>query len=235
MNVVITGASQGIGYATAIELAQTGSNTILGIARNGQRLEKLKSEVQKINPATTVVPVVYDLTKLCRGSEDIGSIVRKHMAKVDILINNAGLLYAKPLTELSHEQISNMVEVNYLAPLLLIKQLIPFMDSGSHVVNISSMGGFQGSVKFPGLSVYASSKAALASATENLAEEYKSTGIAFNCLALGATDTEMLRNAFPGYKAPLTAPEMAGFIAYFATHGHKFFNGKIIPVSVSTP
>jgi len=235
MNIVITGASQGIGFATTLELAQKGSNTILCIARNSQNLEKLKNEVKKINPDTTIIPVVYDLTKLCQGTEDIGFIVRKHIARVDILINNAGLLYAKPLTELTHEQITSMVEVNYLAPLLLIKQLIPFMDSGSHVVNISSMGGFQGSVKFAGLSVYASSKAALASATENLAEEYKRTGIAFNCLALGATDTEMLRIAFPDYKAPLTANEMANFIAYFAQNGNKFFNGKILPVSVSTP
>lgn len=235
MNIVITGASQGIGYATAIELAQKGGNTILCIARNGHNLEKLQSEVAKINPASTVIPVVYDLTKLCQGTEDIGSVIRRHIDKVDILINNAGLLYAKPLTELTYEQISSMLEVNYLAPILLIKQLIPLMDAGSHVVNISSMGGFQGSVKFPGLSVYASSKAALASATENLAEEFKSTGIAFNCLALGATDTEMLRNAFPGYKAPLTAQEMASFIAYFAQNGNRFFNGKILPVSVSTP
>lgn len=235
MNIVITGASQGIGYATAIELAQKGNNTIFCIARNGHNLEKLQNEVAKINPASTVIPVVYDLTKLCQGTEDIGSIIRKHIDKVDILINNAGLLYVKPLTELTYEQISSMLEVNYLAPILLIKLLIPLMDAGSHVVNISSMGGFQGSVKFPGLSVYASSKAALASATENLAEEFKSTGIAFNCLALGATDTEMLRNAFPGYKAPLTAQEMASFIAYFAQSGNRFFNGKILPVSVSTP
>jgi short-subunit dehydrogenase len=235
MNIVITGASQGIGYATAIELAKSAEHTIVCIARNQQRLVSLKIEVEGINPKTTIIPIAYDLTKLSQNAEELSRSIKGYIDKIDILINNAGLLYAKPLTELGLEEIRNTVEVNYFAPMLLIKQLLPLMGNSSHVVNISSMGGFQGSVKFPGLSVYASSKAALASLTENLAEENKNSGISFNCLALGATDTEMLREAFPDYRAPLRAQEMAGFIAYFATHGHKFFNGKILPVSISTP
>lgn len=234
MNIVITGASKGIGYATTIELARNAEHTIVCLARNEEKLIKLKKDVESINPKTSIIGIAFDLTKLNQYADLVKSITR-NIKRVDILINNAGLLSAKPLTELSLEGIHSMVEVNYLAPMLLTKEIIPYMGNGSHVVNISSMGGFQGSVKFPGLSVYASSKAALASLTENLAEENKSSGISFNCLALGATDTEMLREAFPDYKAPLTAQEMACFIAYFAVNGHKFFNGKILPVSVSTP
>jgi short-subunit dehydrogenase len=235
MNIVITGASQGIGYATVIELAKYTEHTIVCIARNKQKLVTLKNEVESINPKAKIIPIAFDLTKISQNAEDLSKSIKGYIDKIDILINNAGLLYAKPLTDLGLEEIRNMVEVNYFAPMLLIKQLIPFMGNSSHVLNISSMGGFQGSVKFPGLSVYASSKAALASLTENLAEENKKSGISFNCLALGATDTEMLREAFPDYKAPLTAQAMAGFIAYFAVHGHKYFNGKILPVSLSTP
>jgi NAD(P)-dependent dehydrogenase (short-subunit alcohol dehydrogenase family) len=128
-----------------------------------------------------------------------------------------------------------MIHVNLSAPARLIQCLLPMMKKGSHVVNISSMGGFQGSQKFPGLSIYSATKAGLASLTECLAEEYKGTGISFNCLALGATDTEMLNEAFPGYKAPFTAEEMASFIVDFALTKHKFMNGKIIPVTISTP
>jgi len=235
MNIVITGASQGIGYATVIELAKSAEHNIVCIARNQQKLISLKNEVESINPKAKIIPIAFDLTKLSQNAEELSKSIKRHIDKIDILVNNAGLLYVKPLTELGLEQIRSMVEVNYFAPMLLIKQLLPLMGNSSHVVNISSMGGFQGSVKFPGLSVYASSKAALASLTENLAEENKKSGISFNCLALGATDTEMLREAFPNYKAPLTAQAMAGFIAYFAVHGHKYFNGKILPVSVSTP
>ena len=97
------------------------------------------------------------------------------------------------------------------------------------------MGGFQGSSKFPGLSAYSASKAALGNLTECLAEEFKEMGIAVNALALGAVKTEMLEEAFPGYVPPVNAQEMAGFMANFATSGHHFFNGKILPVSVSTP
>jgi NAD(P)-dependent dehydrogenase (short-subunit alcohol dehydrogenase family) len=97
------------------------------------------------------------------------------------------------------------------------------------------MGGFQGSAKFKGLSAYSSSKSALAGLTECLAEELKEKNIAVNCLAIGAVQTEMLNKAFPGYQAPLKANEMAAFISEFAVNGHKYFNGKIIPVSSSTP
>ena len=105
----------------------------------------------------------------------------------------------------------------------------------AHIVNIGSMGGFQGSAKFKGLSLYSSSKGALAILSECLAEELKERKIFVNCLALGSAQTEMLSEAFPGYHAPLTAREMAGFVVDFATRGHRWFNGKVLPVAVSTP
>jgi len=120
---------------------------------------------------------------------------------------------------------------------MLIQKLLEKMGGStpSHVVNISSMGGFQGSMKFPGLSIYSATKAALASLTECLAEEFKKENVFFNALALGAVETEMLEEAFPGYKAPINADEIAEFIADFAFNGYNYMNGKIIPVSLSTP
>jgi len=90
-------------------------------------------------------------------------------------------------------------------------------------------------MKFPGLAAYSSSKGALLTLTEMLAEEYKEQGISFNALALGAVQTEMLEEAFPGYKAPVSAVEMANYIYNFALTGNKFYNGKILQVSSSTP
>ena len=90
-------------------------------------------------------------------------------------------------------------------------------------------------MKFPGLAAYSSSKGAVLTLTELLAEEYKEQQISFNALALGAVQTEMLEEAFPGYKAPVSAKEMADYIFNFAVTGNKFFNGKIIQVSSSTP
>ena len=100
---------------------------------------------------------------------------------------------------------------------------------------ISSMGGIQGSAKFPGLAAYSSSKGAVITLTELLAEEYKETGPAFNALALGAVQTEMLEAAFPGYQAPVSAAEMAKYIGDFALTGHHYYNGKVLQVSKTTP
>ena len=139
-----------------------------------------------------------------------------------------------PFEEQTNESISEQLHVNYTAPLRLMQALLPYLrksPSHSHVVNISSMGGFQGSDKFPGLSVYSSSKAALSSLTECLAEEYKDDNVSFNCLALGSANTEMLREAFPSYTSPMSPERIAEFIVEFTLNGHKYFNGKVIPVA----
>lgn len=155
--------------------------------------------------------------------------------QIDYLINNAGSIVVKPFTELSHQDILTCYQVNVIAVMQCIQACIPKLHSKSHVVSISSMGGFQSSMKFPGLSAYSTSKAAVASLTELLAEEYKESGIAFNCLCLGAVQTEMLEKAFPGYEAPLNPSEMAKYIADFTQNAHNYLKGKIIPVSLTNP
>jgi NAD(P)-dependent dehydrogenase (short-subunit alcohol dehydrogenase family) len=109
------------------------------------------------------------------------------------------------------------------------------MQKGSHIVNISSMGGYQGTSKYPGLSYYSASKAALAILSECLAVEFRELGIKVNCLALGSVQTEMFSEAFPGHRASVSAEDMGEFIAEFALTGHKVFNGKILPVAISNP
>jgi NAD(P)-dependent dehydrogenase (short-subunit alcohol dehydrogenase family) len=128
-----------------------------------------------------------------------------------------------------------MYNTNVFAPFLIIQDLLPLFNKNSHIINIGSIGGFQGSSKFPGLSAYSSSKAALAGLSECLAEELAPKKIKVNCLALGAVQTDMLEEAFPGYKAPLNPTEMATFITWFALNGKNYFNGKVLPVSLSTP
>lgn len=235
MNIVITGASRGIGFEVARLFAMAGNVNIVAIARNEHKLRDLQEECIELNRESRLYPITYDLEQAEQIGEVLVPQIKQHIEKVDILINNAGLLIPKPFVQLTAEDVDRMVKVNYLSAVILTKELIHMMNDNSHVVNISSMGGFQGSQKFSGLSVYASSKAGLASVTECLAEEFKEKGICFNCLALGATDTEMLRQAFPGYKAPITASEMAKFIVDFAVNGKKYFNGKILPVSSTTP
>jgi NAD(P)-dependent dehydrogenase (short-subunit alcohol dehydrogenase family) len=154
---------------------------------------------------------------------------------LDILINNAGVFMNRSFQDITREEENVMMEVNFHAPSKLIRDLNSIMRPRSHIVNIGSMGGFQGSVKFNGLSVYCASKAALSSLSECLAAEFAEQGISVNCLAPGSVQTEMLSKAFPGYKAGFDAADMGRFVAEFALTGHKYFNGKVLPISVSTP
>lgn len=233
MNIVITGASRGIGYHTALKFAERSGNAIIAIARSEEKLQTLKNKVEAEFPRSNLDYIVFDFYHgdYCQLEIEI----KKYFNQVDILINNAGYLVTKPFLKISSEDFDQSFGVNIKAAFRLSQILIPMMKEGAHILNISSMGGIQGSVKFPSMSVYSASKGALSILTEALAVELTDNKIAVNALAFGAVDTEMLRTAFPEYKAPLSAQEMGAYVADFACNGNKYFNGKVLPVSVSTP
>lgn len=235
MNIVITGASSGIGFELAKRFAAIGNHNILAISRNASKLKELKNVCIRENVEAHLYPIPFDLSAKEPFEDTLIPTIQQYVQSIDIVINNAGHLVNAPFNELSDLDIAAMIEVNFTGPAKLLKALIPSMNANAHVVNISSMGGFQGSAKFPGLSIYSATKAAIACLTECLAEEYKDNSISFNCLSLGSVQTEMLAKAFPGYMAPVMPNEMANFIADFALNGSKYFNGKVIPVSLSTP
>jgi len=224
-NIIITGTSRGIGFEMTKLFAAEGHN-VLALSRNEKPVKDLG--------LANVEAFSFDIT----SSEDIqkaSKYVSENWNQVNVLINNSGYLINKPFAEISSEAFKKSYAVNVFGVTNLTQVLLPYMKASGHVVNISSMGGIQGSIKFPGLSAYSSSKGALITLTELLAEEYKETGPSFNVLALGAVQTEMLEEAFPGYEAPLTAIEMAKYIMDFSLNGNKFYNGKILQVSSSTP
>lgn len=231
MNIVITGASSGIGREVALRLAGESQNRVYAVARNNKALQTLADGSDNGN----IIPVGMDITGDRSLLRELKKRISDEAGRVDILINNAGYLVNKPFDKHSEEEISSIVTVNFTSAAILTAELLPLMGKGSHVVNIGSMGGYQGSLKFPGLSWYSASKGALAIMTECLAAEYAERGISFNCLCPGAVQTEMFGRAFPGYSAPVTSAEMAVFIADFAVNGNKYFNGKILPVALSVP
>ncbi|SEL61981.1 SDR family NAD(P)-dependent oxidoreductase [Parapedobacter koreensis] len=230
--IVITGASGGIGFETALSLATAG-HRIIAIARSQSGLHKL-AEATRHHAQSTIHTLLFDI-----GQGDYEHVllpfVRAQLGQVDILINNAGALINRPFEETPIDAFSDMFQSNFLGHVRMIQHVLPFMHPGSHIVNIGSMGGFQGSVKFPGLAAYSASKAALHALTECLALELTDKAIKINCLALGSAQTEMLRKAFPQYESPVTASEMGEYIAHFALTGHRLFNGKVLPVAVTTP
>ena len=224
-HVIITGTSRGIGFELVKLFAKQG-HKVLALSRNQVPINSLKLK--------NVTAFPFDL-----GDEEAYKRVEEFLTSkwhhVDILINNAGRLLNKPFADTDMGNFEEVYKTNVFGVAELTRLVLPFMKRGSHVVTISSMGGVQGSMKFPGLAAYSSSKAAVITLTELLAEEYKESGIAFNVLAQGAVQTEMLEEAFPGYEAPITANEMASYICDFAQNGNKFYNGKLLQVSSSTP
>jgi len=222
--IIITGTSRGIGAELVKQFAAEG-HTVISLSRNS-------------NPELENLPNVYyksvDLSNDASVAE-FAVALKDQFKNINILIHNAGTIINKPFAEISSADFEYVYKVNVFGVAALSRAVLPLMNNGSHVVTISSMGGIQGSSKFPGLAAYSSSKGAVITLSELLAEEYKEQGVAFNVLALGAVQTEMLQEAFPGYQAPIYPNEMAVYIKDFALNGNRFFNGKVLEVSSSTP
>ena len=223
--VIITGTSRGIGFELVHLFAHAGY-AVLALSRNAKPVSNLNFE--------NITALSFDLNK-SEDYERVTAFVEKEWSHVDILINNAGTLLNKPFSDTTFEDFQQVYNTNVFGVAELTRHMIPFMSKSGHVVTISSMGGVQGSVKFPGLAAYSSSKGAVITLTELLAEEYKETGPSFNVLALGAVQTEMLEEAFPGYEAPNTAAQMGAYIFEFSKTGQQFYNGKLLQISSSTP
>lgn len=225
--IIVTGASRGIGFEL-VKLFALQNHQVLALSRNTESLIKLQASNNTISVLQLDIAAENEYSK-------VSDFVNDRWNEVDILIHNAGKLINKTFNKTSTKDFLDVYKVNVFGVAGLTKTILPFFKSGSHVVAISSMGGIQGSIKFPGLSAYSSSKGAVITLMELLAEEYKEQGISFNTLALGAVQTEMLAEAFPNYKAPTTARDIAEYIADFALTGNRFYNGKVLQVSSSTP
>jgi len=224
-NIIITGTSRGIGFELVHLFANQGHN-VLALSRNAKPVSNLQFD--------NITSFSFDL---CNENDykKVEKFIKGEWKQVDVLINNAGALLNKPFAETSFQDFTKIYETNVFGVSEMTRTVLPYMKSDSHVITISSMGGIQGSMKFPGLAAYSSSKGAVITLTELLAEEYKETGPQFNVLALGAVQTEMLAEAFPGYEAPTSALEMAKYIQDFALTGNQYYNGKVLQVSNSTP
>ncbi len=223
-NIIITGTSRGIGLELALQFANAGHQVLALSRKTNQALLSHKN--------ITCLSVDLSSENELQKVTDFLSATWKN---IDAVVHNAVNLLLRPFSETTQHDFENIYKVNVFGVANLTRICLPYLQKGSHVVTISSMGGIQGSMKFAGLSAYSSSKGAVITLSELLAEEYKENGIAFNVLALGSVNTEMLQEAFPGYEAPLSAKEMADYIYNFALTGNKYYNGKVLQVSSTTP
>ena len=226
--ILLTGASRGIGFQTALFLASKG-HSVVCVARSSDKLNELSKSYPNL-----LTPYIADLSK----TQDITSLINEIKGRwgyVDLIIHNAGGITVKPFEDLTDNDWQYQLDVNLMSAVRLFRGTLPLLKSGAHLLTISSMGGFQGSAKFPGLSAYSVSKGTLTILAECLATELSDHNISVNCLCLGAVQTEMLETAFPGFKAPVSASQMAEYISEFGLTGHRFYNGKVLPVAITDP
>ena len=220
--IVVTGTSSGIGHQICIQAAKMNFH-VISVSRNIEPLKDIGG----------IESFAIDITNKDSVDEFIANL-KSRKIKIDILINNAGYLVSELFGDTTYDSFKKTFDVNVFGLAEITRSLIPIINSDGHVINISSIGGVNGSKKFPGLSAYSSSKAAVIALTEVLAEEHQN-GPSFNVLALGAVQTKMLKEAFPDYKVDTKPEEMAKYILDFAINGNKLFNGKLISVSNSNP
>jgi NAD(P)-dependent dehydrogenase (short-subunit alcohol dehydrogenase family) len=213
--ILVSGSSSGIGLEICLQASDLGLN-VLAISRN---IDPLKG-ILNLNAHSV------DITNESQIEEYVKKITSENI-KIDILINNAGFLIKDSFRDTSYESFKQTYDVNVFGLASLTRALIPIINKDGQVINITSVGGLNASKKFPGLSAYASSKGAVITLTEVLAEEYRSKP-RFNCLALGSVQTEMLKKAFPGYEAKVMPSDMAKQILDFALDESSLPNGEII-------
>lgn len=234
MNILITGGSRGIGKELVELFVADTNNKVVVFSRNQEKMKSIQQQLKE-QYNNTIINVALDFLS-SNLEEELENTFQQLGLTFDVVINNAGFLINQTFLQTEVKEIEELFKVNFTAPYLINKNIAAkYAATNCHIINIGSMGGVQGSVKFPGLSVYSATKAALANLTECLAEELNETGIKINCLALGSAQTEMLNEAFPDYKSPVSAKDMAQFIYQFSLTGNMLFNGKIIPVAITTP
>jgi len=196
---VVTGASSGIGYETALELGKRGAR-VVAVARRRERLEALKEQM----PADCAI-VPGDLEQRGFAQEFIGRVIQDH-GRIDILVNNAALSKHKSIFELGPDEVERVLRVNFLAPAWAVLAALPQMlqQGEGYIVNVSS---FAAKVTPARESVYAASKAALSQFTEGLWSDLAGSGVHAALVVPGPIDTEIWEKldtpaAYGGRKYP---------------------------------
>ena len=185
--VIITGASSGIGYATALSLAKEGAKLVVG-ARRTDRLDDLVKEIEKIGGQ--VLSQKLDVTKKSNCDDLVNTAIKK-WGKVDVIINNAGLMPLSFIKNLKVDEWDQMVDVNIKGVLYCTAAVLPHMREAKsgHVINISSVAG---RIVFPAGSVYCATKHAVTAFSEGLRQELSPrNNIRVTTIAPGVVSTEL--------------------------------------------
>jgi len=240
---LVTGASRGIGRATAIALARAGAHVLVHYGRSTQDAKSLVAEIQTNGGRADAISA--DL-----GTPDGASLLAKQVRtivgnRLDVLVLNAGISKAARIADYNVEDFDSLFATNVRGPFFLVQQLLPVLGEGSSIVAISSLGarlvvGKPG-LETPSILAYASTKGALETLVKNWAAILGPRGIRVNAVAPGVIDTDMSnftkteagREVALGMQAlkRLGKPEdVADVVAFLASDAARWITGASIPV-----
>lgn len=220
--VLITGGGSGIGAACAAEFLRRGRGVVV-VGRRAARLKAVKG-------ALALAGDVGDEAFARRAF----AAARRRFGSVDVLVNNAALLVKKSFLDTSAAEWDAVMRTNLRGPFLFSREFLRAAKPGRAIVHIGSLGGVQGTEKFPGLSAYTVSKYGISGLTAALAVEARPLGVAVFCVAPGAVDTAMLREAAPGMKAGAVPADVARVVADLAESARPdLLSGAVIPLDTN--
>jgi len=240
---LVTGASRGIGRATALALAETGAHVLVHFGRSAQEADSLVSEIQtKGGSANAISADLGTPSGAALLAEQVRSIVGD---RLDVLVLNAGISKAARIADYTVEDFDNLFATNVRSPFFLVQQLLPILGEGSNIIVISSIGAHavvgKPGLDNPSLLAYASTKGALETLVKNWAAILGPRGIRVNAVAPGVIDTDMSnftkteagREAALGMQAlkRIGKPEdVADVVAFLASDKARWITGASIPV-----
>lgn len=220
--VLITGGGSGIGAACAEEFLRRGRAVVV-VGRTASRLRSVKG-------ALALAGDVGDEAFARRAF----AAARRRFGSVDILVNNAAHLVKKSFVDTTAAEWDAVMRTNLRGPFLFSREFLRAPKPGRAIVHIGSLGGVQGTEKFPGLSAYTVSKYGVTGLAAAMAVEARPRGVAVFCVAPGAVDTAMLRKAAPGLKAGAIPSDIARVVADLAESADPaLLSGAIIPLDTN--
>jgi len=197
-NILITGASQGLGREMALRFAREGAAGLSLVARHTDKLNAVRDEIRKIAPKIDIVVIEADVSKPRDIERMVATTLAQFKGALDVLVNNASTIGPSPMPNLLDypvEDFREVIDTNLIGPFLLIKNALPAMiEHGGSIINVTSDAG---QVGYPGWGAYGISKFGLEGMSQTWASELEETGVRVNWVDPGNMNTAMHRAAEP--------------------------------------
>jgi 3-oxoacyl-[acyl-carrier protein] reductase len=220
---LVTGSSRGIGRAVALALAEAGADLVLTSTRE-RGADQTRKDVEA--RGRQAIELAYDSARLEDADRLVGA-ARAAFGKVDVLVNNAGVVVRASLAKTSDQDFERVLSVNLVGPFYLSRRLVPEMVARGwgRVVNVSSISGTLGT---PELSAYCASKWGLNGLTKALAAEVEGSGVTVAAVLPGSVDTEMLLGS--NFKPKMSPAEVARVVRFLCAEAPSAMNGSLVEV-----